>query len=207
MLMATEKTVGNLAMVRAALEPTAPAPVGLSDPITEWCMVIVRPGMEQEARDAMRRRGVGAWWPNYPKTTMAKDTRNGGRIRRTMLAPVISGIIFSPATFSSLFWNVIEFAPGVVNVARKSYGDIIVLNGVEIVLIHKIEQGLNIPAGSKAVHNFKIGDKVRFADDERSSFGIGKVAKLYRDGRISIEVSGMGRAVAITVTPLQIRRP
>jgi transcription antitermination factor NusG len=200
MLMATEPT-GNLAIVREAFEGAAPAPADLSEPITQWCMIIVRPGMEQEARDALRRRGVGAYWPNYPKNTMVKDNR------RTFLSPVVHGMIFSPAKFTNLFWNVIDLAPGVVNVARRAYSNIILLTDVDIVLIHKIEQGLNRPADAKAEHDFKAGEKVRLTRDERSAFGVGKVAKLYRDGRIGVEFGGMGRALTVTVDPLQIRRP
>jgi hypothetical protein len=207
MLMVTEKT-GNMAMVLKALEgPLGPEPVELCHPITEWCLVLVRSGFEFPAREAMRRRGVGAYWPNYSRIAMVEDTRNGGRIRRTFLTPVVPGVILSPAKFTDLFWNVLDLAPGVINVARKAFGDIIVLNDVDVVLIHKIEQGLNKPVTAKAVHNYKIGDKVRLCDDERSGFGIGKVLQLFKDGRISIGVGGMGRELAITLLPHQIRRP
>jgi hypothetical protein len=207
MLMATEPT-GNLARVRDELyRLTEPAPIGLSDPITDWCMIIVQPSMEQQARDTLRRRGVAAYWPNFQKIKMVEDNRNGGRIRRSFLAPVVPGIVFSPAKFDNLFWNALDTAPGVVNVARKSYGDIIVLNEIDIVLIHKIEQGLNVPHGSKPVHNFKSGEKIRLCDDTLSAFGVGKVIKLFHDGRISIETTGMGRAVKFVVLPHQIRRP
>lgn len=208
MLMASEtSTGGSLARVRDELYRPTAEDAALKLPVVEWCMVIARPGMEQEARDALRRRGVGAYWPNYQKTVMVEDRRNGGRIRRSMLVPVVQGIIFSPAKFTDLFWNALDYAAGVVNVARKAFGDIIVLNDLDIVLIHKIEQGLNTPAATKAVHNFKIGEKIRLCSDELSAFGVGKIMKLLRDGRISIEVPAMGRAVRITVLPHQIRRP
>ena len=209
MLMIREQTTGNLAEIRDILCSPSPAPVGLSDPVTEWVMVIARPGMEQDARDALRRRGVGAYWPNYPRLTVVKNrqTENGRPIRRLTLASVVSGIIFSPAKISSLFWNAIDLAPGVVNVARNAGGSLVTLNDTDIVLIHSIERTLNRPSPERAVHNFKMGQKVRLSGASSDRWHPGKIIKLARNGRISVEIDAMGRKVVFSdLLPHQIER-
>jgi len=207
MLMATE-TTGNLALVREALSP-APTSPELLRPITEWCMVVARPGMEHTARDALRRHGVGAYWPNFVREVMVEDRRNGGRMRSKVLTPVISGIIFSPAKFTDHFWNALDLAPGAVNVVRNGHADIAILNDVDIVVIHKIEAGLNRPPNAKPtkpLHDFTTGEKVKLVDDVLNSWGVGKVVKLYKDGRITTEFDRMGRKLSVTVLPYQIKR-
>lgn len=209
MLMATEPA-GNMARVRDELyRPTEAPPIGLADPITEWCMLIVRPSMEQEARDALRRYGIGAYWPNYPKLTVVKNrqSENGRPIRRLSLASVIAGVILTPAKFTDLFWNAIDLAPGVINIARTPSSKPVTLNDTDIVLIHKIEEVLNRPAPEKAVHTFKVGDKVRLVGAQADRWPPGRIVRVARNGRISIEIAAMGRKVIFNdLLPHQIER-
>lgn len=206
--MAAE-TIGNLARVRDALYRKSPIPVGADNPVSEWCMIIVRPNMEQEARDALRRRGVGAYWPNYEKLEVVKSrlTEDGRSVRRLRLASVVSGIIFSPATLNNVFWNGIDFAPGVINIARRSSRDLVILTDTDIVLIHKIEEGLNKPPVEKIIHNFKVGDKVRLVGAQGDRWPPGVIIKVARNGRITIEIDAMGRKVKFNdLLPHQIER-
>jgi transcription antitermination factor NusG len=188
-------------------EIEAKAPPGLGDPITQWCMVLVRPSEAENARDCMRRMGVGVYWPNYPRFVTTGDRRVGRRRSRMHLSAVVPGALFSPARFTPIFWQAIDLAPGVFNVARSHDGNVILLDDVDIVIIHKIEQGLNTPPPPmKYTHNFKSGEKVKFVDDELTRWGTGKVARLLKDGRISVEVPLMGRMTAVIVYPTQISR-
>jgi transcription antitermination factor NusG len=182
-------------------------PEALADPITRWCMVLVRPSEAENARDCMRRMGIGVYWPNYPQFGTTQSRRTGRRTTREHLSAVIPGVLLTPARFTPLFWQAIDLAPGVFNVARTHEGDVILLDDVDIVIIHKIEAGLNTPPPPmKYIHNFKTGEKVRFVDDDLSRWGIGKVARLCKDGRISVDVPLMGRMTAVIVYPHQISR-
>src|SRR5581483_10191525 len=164
---------GNIAEVYEALSPPT-----LADPVTQWCMVLVRPSLEQEARDALRRMGIGAYWPNYQRLVKVKNRRSGHRTVRSQLAPVIPGILISPAKFSEQFWSALDLAPGVLNIAQRFGGHPLILSDLDIVLIHKIEEGLNKPLPMKMPHNFKPGEKVRFSDDDLSRWGVGKINRL-----------------------------
>jgi hypothetical protein len=183
------------------------APQGLGDPITQWCMVLVRPSEAENARDCMRRMGIGVYWPNYPKFSTVQNRRSSRRGTRLALSAVVPGVLFSPARFTPIFWEAVDLAPGAFNVAHKHDGNVILLDDVDIVIIHKIEQGLNTPPPPmKYTHNFKTGEKIKFVDDELTRWGTGKVARLLKDGRISVEVPLMGRMTAVIVYPHQILR-
>ena len=180
-------------------------PTELAAPVTAWCMILVRPSLEQEARDFMRRQGVGVYWPNYAKWTFVVD-RRGHRGMRSATVALFPGVLFSPAKFTSHFWNVMDLAPGVMNIARKHGGELVILDDLDIVIVHKIEEGLNKAPPVKPVHNFKTGDKVRLMDDDLSRWGVAKVSRLLKDGRISVDVPLMGRMTAVVVLPHQIGR-
>ncbi len=178
--------------------------VELPAPVTNWVMVLVRPGLEQEARDALRRRGIGAWWPNYEKEVGAKDRETGKRFNRLVRVGVLSGAILCPARLDGNFWLVIDFATGVVNVARKPSGDILLLNDVDIVLLHAIEAGLNKPAACLIAHSYAVGDKVRLIDDELRRLPPGVVIRCHKTGHLTVEVNMLGRATPVDVLPTQI---
>ena len=173
--------------------------------VSEMCMILVRSPLEQVARDSLRRRGIGAWWPNYQKKELAgKDRRTGKRFSRLNPIGVLPGIILTPARFDFEFWTAIDVAPGVMNVLQKPNGELLVLTDVDIVLIHKIEHGLNRPPAIKSLHHFKGSDKVRFVDDASRRLPPGIVTKCAKDGHITVEVNMFGRMMPITVLPHQI---
>ncbi len=179
---------------------TAPAPM----PTTDWCMVLVRPGYEQDCRDSLRRRGVGAWWPNFSKEIGFKDRQTGKRGVRRALIPVLPGVLLCPARLSEAFWHAIDMAPGAINVARKFNTEVILLSDLDIVLIHKIEQGLNISDPPKSAHSYVVGDKVRFVDDELRRFGSGQVIECHRDGRLRVDINMLGRVTPWIIAAWQV---
>jgi transcription antitermination factor NusG len=174
-------------------------------PVNDYCMVLVRPGQEQEARDSMRRRGVGAWWPNYKREVVRKDPRTGRREKRLVLSPIIAGVILSPARCDERFWQAVDVAPGVLNVAYRFGGDLLLLRDVDVVLIHKIEAGHNKPAPPKPLHDFKIGDRVRLLEDTDHVWPPCEVIQCSRRGNIKIESPLLGGA-PVDVLPHQIVR-
>lgn len=174
-------------------------------PVTEWVMVLVRPGYEQQARDSLRRRGVGAWWPNYQKEEGAKDAETGKRFKRLIRSGVLPGVLLSPARLDGNFWAACDLAPGVINVARQVNTGPILLNDVDIALIHTIEVGLNKPRPVKSTkHSYETGEVVRFIDDEYRRLPAGKVIKCSSDGHVTVEVNFFGRMTPVEVLPFQI---
>jgi hypothetical protein len=68
----------KLQSIETALSPSVtPIP---TQPTRSMLMIIVRHFQEQRARDSLRRRGVGAWWPNYPKDENYKEVVKSGHI-------------------------------------------------------------------------------------------------------------------------------
>jgi len=183
----------------------ADATAKLPDPSGAWVIVLVRPGYEQQARDSLRRRGVGAWWPNYQKEVGAKDTETGKRYKRLIRFGVLPGVLLSPARLDHRFWSACDLAPGVLNVARNVSTGPILLDDVDIALIHAIETGLNKASPIKSTkHSYESGEMVRFIDDEYRRLPAGKVVKCDRDGEITVEVNFFGRMTKITVMAFQI---
>lgn len=199
MLMTAEQ--GNLSTTLGQAQQAAPLPASAQ----KWCMVLVRPSLEQEARDSLRRRGIGAWWPNYPREVIRKDQRSGRREKHLVLSSVVAGILLSPAQRDDRFYAAMDLAPGVINMARIG-SEAVLLTDTDIVLIHKIEEGLNKGLSAKAIHSFKVGDKVRFIDDVVRRWPSGKIIKCARDGHIEVEVYILGRMVTVTVLPHQIEK-
>lgn len=173
---------------------------------SEMCMILVAPPQEATARDSLRRRGVGIWWPNYQKIETKKDRDSGKRYQRIVRVGVLPGVILSPVSNEKIngrFFDALDLAPGVMGVAQKTNGHWLLLTDLDIVLIHKIEHGLNRPPAGDIVHSFKPRDKVRFVDDTyRRMAGI--VTKCWPDGHIVVEVNMMGRKQPVTVLPDQI---
>jgi transcription antitermination factor NusG len=170
----------------------------------QWCMLIVQPGKEQDARNSFRRYGVRAYWPKYLGFT--RWSSRPRERRRTDYRSVIPGYLFVPMLPPSTFWDVVERIVGVVNVVRNYSGDLAVLRNADIEVIRQIEAGLNTPKPSKSLHSLKTGEKVRFCDDLLNRWPLGRVASSTNDGRISVEVEVMGRIVPFLVFPHQIER-
>ena len=169
-----------------------------------WCMVLVRPGYEQDCRDSLRRRGVGAWWPNFAKETGFKDRQTGKRGIRRIMVSVLPGVVLSPARLTANFWQAIDLAPGALNVARRFNTDLILLHDIDIVLIHKIEQGLNVSAPPRSSHSYAVGEKVRFTDDDLRRWGVGEVIECHRDGTLRVDINMFGRITPATVASWQL---
>lgn len=200
MLMVTN-TLGSLELALGQADPKAVLP----EPVTDWLMILAKSPQEQAARDSLRRMGIGAWWPNYEREVAAIDRQTGKRFTRYVVTGVLPGVILSPARVSSRFWAALDRAPGVMNVVRKSNADLLLLNDLDIVVIHKIESGQNRPLSpTDLVHTFKKDDKVKFVDDIYGRFPAGKVTRCRRDGRIEVDVNMMGCVRSINVLPHQI---
>lgn len=176
----------------------------LPQPCSEMCMILVQPPQEQIARDSLRRKGIGIWWANYQKEITKKDPLTGKRYQRIIRVGVLPGVILSPSPVSAQFFDALDEAPGVIGVQQKPNGQWLLLSELDIVLIHKIERGLDRPLAVKPVHNFKPGDKVTFVDDVYRTWKGGIVTKCARDGHISVDVNMMGCIRSVTVLPHQI---
>lgn len=205
MLMATEKN--NLDQVRQAISATVddPAHIRQPFPFENWYMALVRPNHEQECADSFRRNSVRAYWPNYERWQTYRDASNKPQ-QRLVLTSIMPGYIFSPGSQIISFESLIERITGVLNVVRTFSGNPLLLAESDIKIIRSIEAGLNTPQPAKSVHNFKTGQKVRFVDDLVGRWPPGKISKLAKDGRISVEVELMGRKVAVIVFPHHIER-
>lgn len=185
MLMAVDVTK-HLEQMLGQAAAVSPSPA----PGCDWCMILVRPGGEQGARDSLRRRGVGAWWPNYNREIKGRVGPRQALGHRTLFVPVLPGVILSPARFTDLFWRALDESPGVINVARKYNSDVVLLCDVDIVLIHKIEAGLN--RGIKPAYPYRVGDKVRLVDDDLRRWPVGKVIRARKGEALEIEINILG---------------
>jgi transcription antitermination factor NusG len=179
--------------------PVLPPPTS-----TEWCMVLVQPGAERLCRDSLRRRGIGTWWPNHEREIIRKDPITGKRFKKTVLVPVLPGILFCPWRPSELFWKALDLAPGANNVMRKFNSEVTFLTDLDIVLIYKIEQGLSRKDPPKVNHGYAIGDVVRLVDDEMRRFGSGPVTECSRDGRLKVDINMFGRVTPFFVSSWQV---
>lgn len=182
----------------------ASATASLPAPPADWCLVLVRPGYEQDCRDRLRHLGVGAWWPNYARDVGYKDRQTGKRLKRSALLSVLPGVILCPARLDERFWQAIDLAPGAQNVARKASGEVLLLHDLDIALIHKIEEGLNKGARPKAEHRYAVGDTVRFIDDQLRRFPAADVIGVSKDGGLQLELSLFGRMTRWTAASWQV---
>lgn len=205
MLMAGQK--GNLEQVRAALHGiTGIDPRPREQPAADWFMIVVRSNRELDAIDSMRRHGYRAYWPSYEKLIATKRQFEGRPIRRLVRVGVIP-YIFTPATSGGV--DVVELREeivAVIDLARTDTGKPLLLRHADIEKIRRIEFGQNGIKPENPKHDFKIGEKVRLVDDVTSDWPPGKIIKLAPDGRISVEITLMGRKVPISVLPFQIKR-
>lgn len=179
-------------------------PVAAAPPIAEMCMILVQSPQEQLARDSLRRRGVGIWWPNYQKIITKKDMQTGKRYQRVIRVGVLPGVVLSPSNINPQFFDSLDHAPGVMGVAQKPNGHWLLLSDLDIVLIHKIEQGLNRPEPAKSVHKFKPRDRVTFTDDIYRRLPPGIVVKCEPSGVIAVNANFMGCTREIKVRADQI---
>jgi transcription antitermination factor NusG len=200
MLMAVDITKHLEQMLgEPVAKPEFPLPASI-----DWCMILAQPGSERIGRDSLRRRGVAAWWPNFQREVLRKDPLTGKRYKRTILVPVLPGVILSPWRPSELFWKALDLSPGVNNVMRKFNTEVVMLTEIDVVLIHKIEQGLNKSAPPKGNHSYVVGDTVRMIDDDLRRFGSGRVAECHRDGKLRVDIDIFGRTTPCILASWQV---
>ena len=173
-------------------------------PYSAWYAVVVRARREQEAADGFRNDGVAAYWPNYVRQRPL-GIHCGVRRHRAVFSAIFPGLIFCPAADEALFWLAVQRIPYVVNLLRKDGNRPATLSNADIERIRKIEAGENLPPDVVTVHNFRIRQRVRFTDVGSFNDLVGRVSALAADGRISVEVSLMGRMVPMHgILPHQI---
>ena len=169
-------------------------------PYKGWRAFVIVSGHEQDAADGFRRERVRAYWPNRIKLIPSPRGR-----RRQIFAPVIPGMIFTPYADEALLFDAVERIRYVLNVLRKEDGECAMIANEDIEIIRRIESGLNLPPPVTPLHNFKVGEKVRFTDDILGRWPPLTITALSKDGRISVEGYLMGRMVPIhSVLPSQI---
>lgn len=204
MLMSTEP--GNMEQVRTALQGITGVQLSPDrDDGTEWYMVIVRSNFQLDAVDGLRRAGLRAYWPSYEYMTATKRIIAGRHTSRTVRLGILPYVL-TPRVPNIDLKDRTERIVSILDMVRTYSGNPLLLRDSDIKIIRKIDVAMNTPKPEASVHNFKIGDKVRFCDDIMSQWPPGVVVKLAKEGRISVEVSLMGRKVPITVFPFQIER-
>jgi transcription antitermination factor NusG len=165
----------------------------------EWCLIAVPFNRQLDWCNNFRRFGLRCYCPNYINFGRRLPRRKRG------IQLLIPGYLFSTGFKEPAFWEVVKHGRGMVNVVRTFSGQILLLHNDDVLVIRKIEAGLNTPTPGKSLHNFKTGEKVRFSGDLLGRWPSGTVA-YPDDGRIIVEVELMGRAVPFTVYPHQIER-
>lgn len=205
MLMAGQEK-GNLETVRDALAGITG--VSLSpdrDDGSEWYMVIVRSNYQLDAVDGLRRAGLRAYWPSYERSIASRRMIAGRYTSRTVRFGILPYVL-SPRSPDVDFTAKTERIVSILDIVRTYSGNPLFLRCADINIIRRIDVGFNTPKPEASIHNFKTGQKVRFRDDLSAQWPPGVIINVAREGRISVEVSMMGRKVPITVFPFQIER-
>jgi len=99
----------------------------------QWCMLTVRPGKEQNARDGFHRYGVQAYWPNY--YSFFRPTLP---LRERRRRSVIPGYLFVPALPTEMLWDIAQRIPGVGNAVLNFSGKVATLQSSDIEVIRDI---------------------------------------------------------------------
>ena len=170
----------------------------------QWCMLMVTPGKERDARDSFHRYGVQAYWPNYH--SFLRSALPLRERRRTDYRSVIPGYLFVPAPPTEMLWDISQRIPDVGNAVLNFSGDVFTLKEEDVDVIRAIERGMNTPVPGKSLHNFKTGDKVGFIDDNTQRWPPGRIGGSSNDGRITVEIEVMRRRVPFVLFPHQIKR-
>lgn len=201
MLMAGEK--GNLEQVRSALQGiTGQAPI-IEKTTPGYAMIVARGGRELDAVDSYRRLGIAACWPSYEELKPTRRKVNGHPVCLKFRRAVVPGYVFP------------EFVPGclgldgiigAIDVVRGCEGKPLRIRDIDMKIIRAIEENKNTPKPGASEHPFKKAERVRFTDDITGEWPAGIIKDLARKGRITVEVSLMGRKVDIKVFPHQIER-
>lgn len=205
MLMATDNT-NNLEHVRGALEGITGVKLSPDrDDGAEWYMVIVRSNYHLDAVDGLRRAGFRAYWPSYEKTVATRRLIAGRHTSRNIRYGILPYVL-SPRCPDLDFTGASERIVSIMDIVRTYSGNPLLLRDSDLKIIRKIDVTMNTPKPEASLHSFKVGDKVRFADDLMNQWPPGRIVKIAKEARISVEVNLMGRKVPITVFPFQIER-
>lgn len=184
--------------IDAAMAGLSESATAACDEAARWVLITVRSGAEQDARDSLRRHGLSVWWPNYEREVRGLS-KERGRVR-LVRSGVIPGVLLSPSLMHPRFHIALDRAPGVIAILRGAEGEIAELRSADIALLRAIEHGLNTPPTSRPAHSYKVGDRVRFAGDERRAWPAGRVVRVSKGGRLSVEVPGLfGRTTLVEV--------
>lgn len=192
-----------LAKISDAIAATYAAPKQTE----RWFALVARPQKEQDAADWLRRERIPAYWPNYPWLASMTSKTNGRLRRRMRLLAVIPGYLFiedQPDKPEFDLHTIVKHTPGLSGFVRDHQGEWATLKNDHIEVIRQIEGRLNLPPPIKAMHTFKMGQKVHFKDDVIGCFPPGKIGRLLPDGRIIVDTHALGRVVPVTVFPHQI---
>jgi transcription antitermination factor NusG len=198
---------GNLEQVRSALEGITgqvvkPAPIVRF----QYYMIVSRPNHEYEMVDSFRRHHKAAYWPSFEELVTTRSKRDGQPIRRVRRIGIISGYVFTPVEPEEDLTILLMRIVSAIGVVRTHSGDPLRIEEQDIQTIRRIETSRNTPLPMPSEHSFKIGEKVRFVDDNIHRWAPGRITKIARGGRISVEVATMGRKIEIKALPHQIER-
>lgn len=195
--------MGNMEQVRSALEGITGQPAAVMS-LQKWLMIIARGGRDLDVVDSLRRHGTRAFWASYEELTVTRQIVNGQPVRRLKRIGIVPGIVFTPADPHRNMTVFLEHIVGAVDFAKKASGAPLLIDDDDIEIIRRID-GTDQAKPSKA-HDFKVGDKVRFKDDINRRWPPGLVTRVVPNGRISVELSGMGRKLELRPLPHQIER-
>lgn len=197
---------GNLDQVRQALHGITGVEARPVCAGPDRYLVMARMNHELDTVDSFRRQGLRAYWPSY-ETRVASQRRVGGCLTQKMKrVGILPGYVFCEVDPYRDLTIMLDSTVGAFDVVRHLDHSPLLIADADIQIIRRIEIGLNAPAPIAASYDFKTGEKVRFTDDLVGRWPPGRIVKLAREGRISVEVDLMGRKVKITVLPHQIER-
>lgn len=168
-----------------------------------WRAFLAIAGREQKAAEWLKDARVAVYWPNYAVSQAVGALPNGRHTRALRLRALIPGFLFVPVA-QSVEINlhaVVEQVPALYGYMRDGVGNAAAVSESDIHCIRRIEAEENTPAPAKHVHNFKIGQKVRF---KQATTWVGKILEFCNDGRISVGVPMLGQIAPVKGLPHQI---
>ncbi len=168
-----------------------------------WLALIAIASREQKATDRLREFHIRAYWTNY--VVSEADTRlPSGRLHYSRrLRALIPGFIFVAVRADGEIdlSTIVEETPGIVGYMRDGAGYPAKLTELDIGRIREIEADQNRAPPARHVHNFKIGQRVRF---KLYPVWMGKILEFCSDGRISVGVPMLGQIAPAKGLPHQI---
>lgn len=205
-MLMTEQA-GNIEQVRSALHGITGIQLPPIETGPDRYLVSVRINRELDAVDSFRRHTVRCYWPNYEEWAPVRKVAGVRIARRLRRVGILPGYVFAAVDSGLDFTSLLDQIVAAFDVVRTNSGAPLLIPDPDIQIIRRIEAGLNTPKAQPTGHgDFKPGQKVRFVDDLIGRWPNGRVVRLAREARISVQVELMGRKVDITVLPHQIER-